>query len=127
MTQEEYNKLCDELESRGYKQYPSITRADFAYFKGFGKSDYEEDRSNYQVCFDVYNFGKYADREPYFRTKPYGIGSMVLVSRTANELKEALANVPDDTEVYIDDGCSVTLINADNAEYDEYNNIFTIA
>ncbi len=85
MAQEEYNKLCDELESRGYKQYPSITRADFAYFKGFGKSDYEEDRSNYQVCFDVYSYGKYADREPYFRTKPYGIGSMVLVSRTANE------------------------------------------
>lgn len=46
---------------------------------------------------------------------------------TAKELKEALANVPDDTEVYIDDGCSVTLINADNAEYDEYNNIFIIA
>lgn len=85
MTQEEYNKLCDELESRGYKQYPSITRADFAYIKGFGKSDYEEDRSNYQVCFDVYNFGKYADREPYFRTNPYSIGPMVLVSRTVNE------------------------------------------
>lgn len=46
---------------------------------------------------------------------------------TAKELKEALANVPDDAEVYIDDGCSVTLINADNAEYDEYNNIFIIA
>lgn len=46
---------------------------------------------------------------------------------TAKELKEVLVNVPDDAEVYIDDGCSVTLINADNAEYDEYNNIFTIA
>ena len=46
---------------------------------------------------------------------------------TAKELKEALANVPDDAEVCIDDGCSLTLINADNAEYDEYNNIFTIA
>lgn len=44
---------------------------------------------------------------------------------TVKELKEALANVPDDAEVYID--CSVILINADNAEYDEYNNIFTIA
>lgn len=45
----------------------------------------------------------------------------------AKELKEALATVPDDAEVCIDDGCSFTLINADNAEYDEYNNIFTIA
>lgn len=46
---------------------------------------------------------------------------------TAKELKEALANVPDDAEVFIDDGCSVTLIPADNAEYDNYNNIITIA
>lgn len=45
---------------------------------------------------------------------------------TAKELKEALANVPDDAEVCIDDNYSVTLINADDAEYDEYNNIFTI-
>lgn len=46
---------------------------------------------------------------------------------TAKELKEALANVPDNAVVCIDDGCSVTLIDADNAEYDEYNNIFIIA
>jgi hypothetical protein len=46
---------------------------------------------------------------------------------TVKELKEALANVPDDAEMCIDDGCSLTLINADNAEYDEYNNIFIIA
>lgn len=46
---------------------------------------------------------------------------------TAKELKEILANVPDNAEVYMDDGCSVTLINADNAEYDEDNNILTIA
>ena len=45
---------------------------------------------------------------------------------TAKELKEALANVPDDAEVYIDCG-SVKLIKVDNAEYDEYINIFTIA
>lgn len=45
---------------------------------------------------------------------------------TAKELKEALANVPDDAEVCIDDDYSVTLINADDTEYDEYNNIFTI-
>lgn len=29
---------------------------------------------------------------------------------TAKELKEALANVPDDAEVYMDDGCSVNAI-----------------
>lgn len=46
---------------------------------------------------------------------------------TVKELKEALENVPNDAEVCIDDGCSINLIPTDNAEYDEYNNIFTIA
>lgn len=46
---------------------------------------------------------------------------------TAKELKETLRNVPDDAKVCVDDGCSVTLINTDNAEYDKYNNILTIA
>ena len=46
---------------------------------------------------------------------------------TAKELKEVLVNVPDDTEVYLDDGCSVILIPTDNAEYDEYNNVLIIA
>ena len=45
---------------------------------------------------------------------------------TAKELKEALANVPDDAEVCIDDNYSVTLIDADDTVYDEDNNIFII-
>lgn len=85
MTQEEYNKFEAELKAKGYRQYPSANDGDFAYYRGFGESKYEEDRSNYQVCFDVYDFGKYANREPYFRTHPYGIEPRVLVSRTINE------------------------------------------
>ena len=46
---------------------------------------------------------------------------------TAKELKQALTNVPDDAEVYFDDGYSVTALPTDNAEYDEYNNILIIA
>ena len=42
------------------------------------------------------------------------------------ELKEALANVPDDVEVYLDDGCSVTAIPTDYAEYNEDYNVFMI-
>lgn len=45
---------------------------------------------------------------------------------TAKELKEALANVPDDAEVYMDDGCSVNAIPTDYAEYTEEYNIFMI-
>lgn len=85
MTQKEYDKFTKQLEDKGYGKYPSSNNADFAYFKGFGKSEYEEGRSNYQVCFDVYDFGKYADREQYFTERPFGVQPLVLVSRNVND------------------------------------------
>ena len=85
MTTDECNKFKSELEKRGYRQYPSINNADVAYYKSFGKSTSEEDRSNYQICFDIYNFGKYAYREPFFIKNPYGVTPLVLMSRSANE------------------------------------------
>lgn len=87
MTREEYNKLVAELQQRGYRKYPSprFRRDDYAWFKSFGESAYEEDRSNYQVCFDVIDFSPYADREPSFRDNPYGIEPLVLISRTVDE------------------------------------------
>lgn len=87
MTQEEYNKLTEELQRRGYRKYPSPRWKgdDYAWFKSFGESQFEEDRSNYQVCFNVVDFSPYADREPFFRENPYGIMSLVLISRTINE------------------------------------------
>ena len=87
MTQEEYNKLTEELQRRGYKKYPSprFTKDAWAWFKSFGKSQFEEDRSNYQICFDVFDFSPYADREPRFRENPYGIEPLVLISRTTDE------------------------------------------
>lgn len=85
MTQEIYDSFCEDLQKRGYKKYPAPSRGDYAWFKGFGESDYEEDRRNYQICFEVYDFRKYADREPYFRTNPYGVEPMVLISRTIDE------------------------------------------
>ena len=87
MTQEEYNKLTEELQRRGYRKYPSprFRVDDYAWFKSFGESAYEEDRSNYQVCFDVIDFSLYADREPRLKEAPYGIEPLVLISRTINE------------------------------------------
>lgn len=87
MTREEYNKLTAELQRRGYRKYPSPrgSKDDWAWFKSFGESQFEEDRSNYQVCFDVFDFSPYADREPYLRENPYGIEPLVLISRTTNE------------------------------------------
>lgn len=87
MTHEEYNRFAEELQRRGYKKYPSpqFSKDDWAWFKSFGESKHQEDRSNYQICFDVINFTPYADREPYLRDNPYGIEPSVRISRTTNE------------------------------------------
>lgn len=85
MTQEEYDKLIKQLEDKGYRKYPSIREADYAYYKSFGKSECEECRSNYQICFDAYDFGKYADREPFFEKEPWSVAPMILVSREVSE------------------------------------------
>lgn len=87
MTREEYNRFAEELQRRGYRKYPSprYGKDDYAWFKSFGESAHEEDRSNYQVCFDVTDFSPYAYREPYFHTEPYGIEPQILISRTINE------------------------------------------
>lgn len=87
MTHEEYDKFTAELQRRGYKKYPSPRgmKDDWGWFKSFGKSQFEEDRSNYQICFDVIDFSPYADREPSFRDNPYGIEPLVLISRTVDE------------------------------------------
>ena len=88
MTHEEYNRFAEELQQRGYKKYHSPrfrVDDDWAWFKSFGESKHQEDRSNYQICFDVINFTPYADREPFFRDNPYGIEPLVLISRTVDE------------------------------------------
>ena len=87
MTREEYNKLVAELQQRGYRKYfsPRGEKDDWAWFKSFGKSEHQEGRSNYQVCFDVADCSPYANRESHFRTEPYGIMPLVMISRTTNE------------------------------------------
>ncbi len=85
MTREEFSKFEDEIRERGYRKYSSAKNADFAYYKGFGKSEYEDGRSNYQVCFDCYDFDKYADSEPLFKREPWSVAPMILISREVNE------------------------------------------
>lgn len=87
MTHEEYNKFTEDLKQRGYRKYlsPRGCKDDWAWFKSFGKSAYKEDRSNYQICFDVIDCSLYADREPYLKENPYGIEPLVLISRTVDE------------------------------------------
>lgn len=99
MTHEEYNKLTKELQNRGYRKHPSPHSGDCGWYKSFGESAYEEGRSNYQVCFDVYDFGKYADRESYFKTNPYGVERWVLVSRSVNERIDLLLSPSSELDI----------------------------
>ena len=87
MTHEEYNRFAEELQKRGYRKYPSprLRKDDWAWFKSFGESKHQEDRSNYQVCFDVVDFSPYANRDTFLRENPYGIEPLVLISRTVDE------------------------------------------
>lgn len=39
MTRKDFNALADDLVARGYRKYPSIREADYAYYKSFGKSE----------------------------------------------------------------------------------------
>lgn len=103
MTHEEYNRFTEELQKRGYRKYPSprYGKDDYAWFKSFGESAHEEDRSNYQVCFDVTDFSPYADREPFFRDNPYGIEPLISISRTTDERVDLhLSHIKvDDTDI----------------------------
>lgn len=85
MTKKELETFELELSSRGYKKYPSYNGAKYAWFKSFGESEYEEDRSNYQIAFSVWDFSEYAHRDNCLKENPYSVSPEVLVSRTIDE------------------------------------------
>lgn len=85
MTKEELDKFEKELSIRGYKKYPPYNGSKYAWFKSFGESEYEEDRSNYQIAFSVWDFSKYAHRDRYLKESPYSVSPEVLTSRTIDE------------------------------------------
>lgn len=85
MTKEELDKFEKELSIRGYKKYPPYNGSKYAWFKSFGESKYDEDRSNYQIAFSVWDFSKYADKDNRFVENPYSVSPEVLTSRTIDE------------------------------------------
>ena len=84
MTKLELDKFEEKLESKGYKKHPSIHNADYAWYKGFHKGAYEENRSAYQVCFNIYDWTPFRYRDPSLNDK-YSAAALVLVSRTIDE------------------------------------------
>lgn len=84
MNKIQLTKFEQKLEAKGYKRYPSIHNADYAWYKGFHKGAYEENRSAYQVCFNIYDWTPYSHRDSSLNDK-YSVAAMVLVSRTIDE------------------------------------------
>lgn len=85
MTTKEFYKFISELDARGYHKYPPLSNADYTYFKSFGKSKHEEDRSNYQIAFSVYDWRKYIAKHERLAERPYSIDTKILVSRVVDE------------------------------------------
>ena len=86
MTQEEYNKFEKQLTERGYRRFErTLSNEDWNFFKSFGKSKYEEGRSNYQLCFSIFDFPKYDRMDENVAKNPKSFMCYVLVSRTVDE------------------------------------------
>ena len=88
MTKAEFKLFEEKLATHGYrKYYGQLTNEDFYYCKGFGKGQnkHDEDRSNYQILFKVWDFSKYADRDKMCAVSPMRIAPVVMVSRVIDE------------------------------------------
>lgn len=78
MNKEEATIFIEQLEKNRYKEYPSHKTSDRAFYKSFGESKYEEDRSNYQISYHLWDLSKYGKY-------PLSFSAEVMVSRTVNE------------------------------------------
>lgn len=79
MNKEEATEFIVQLEKNRYKEYPSHNTSNRAFYKSFGKSKYEEDRSNYQIVYHLWDLSKYGSKYPL------SFSAEVMVSRTVNE------------------------------------------
>lgn len=85
MTKEELDKFEKELEKRGYRLHMPYNRADRCWFKSFGESKHEENRSNYQIAFSIWDFSPYAERDVNLKKRPYSVSVAILLSRCIDE------------------------------------------
>lgn len=101
MTREELETFEERLKENGYKKYNGYNESDYTYYKSFGRGNnkYDEDRSNYQIGFLVYDFSKYANRDNHFKDNPYSIQPIIMVSRVIDERVD-LEVVSDDVNKY---------------------------
>lgn len=87
MTKEELETFEERLKENGYKKYNGYKESDYTYYKHFGRGNnkYDDDRSNYQIGFLVYDFSEYAYRDNHLNDNPYSIQPIIMVSRVIDE------------------------------------------
>lgn len=86
MTKQELQTFEYILKERGYRKYRTLMNdADYAWFKSFGESKYEEDRSNYKVAFSIYDFSPYISKDINLKENPYSCSPSILLSRCIDE------------------------------------------
>ncbi len=86
MTKRELDLLEEELTTKGYRRCTTELlgyNCSYYWYKPFGESPYEEDRSVYQLFFLIYDFRPYRDRDP--QIKPFGCQALLLYSRSVEE------------------------------------------
>lgn len=79
MNKEEVTEFIIQLEKNRYKECSSHKTSDKTFYKTFGKSKYEEDRSNYQILYHLWDLSKYGSKYPL------SLSAEIIVSRTVDE------------------------------------------
>ena len=93
MTEKEYDDFTEGIYNQGFRFFPSsLHNANGYWYKNYGKSKYEQGRSNYAIMFLEYNWSEYQNRDPYLRENPYSVSAEVNVSRNYKETVELLLN-----------------------------------
>ena len=103
MTEKQLDKFEKELNKRGYKLHMPYNLADRCWFKSFGESKHEEDRSNYQIAFSIWDFSPYAERDTNLKKNPYSASAAILLSRCIDERVDVeIGSVNDDRYKSVD-------------------------
>ena len=85
-TIQEYNSFEEKLIKNGYRKVNGhLDRENFYFYKSFGKSEYEEGRSNYQIIVKVYDFSEFLTHSALFKERPISYEYITMVSRNVNE------------------------------------------
>ena len=85
MTTEEYKKWEQEAIERGYKKYTTTSSInEYSYFKTIGRNG---DRCKYQIEWRIWDFGRFADKDPRCKEQPYSLDVNILPDSIKHDMR----------------------------------------